>query len=126
MISRGAPGRILDRLAVAGKRQARRELDRPLQRREVVAERVGARVRVEPDGRRDRAEEVVAGDEDAVAQEAEVAVRVAGKLEHLPAVDLVALGDPLGVAREADERAERVASSLSSAATSSGSPFSCR
>src|ERR1051325_7443666 len=100
-------GRILDRLAVAGKRQSRSELDRALERGEVLAERVGARVGIEAHGRRDRAEQVIAGNEDAVAQQAEMAVCVTGQLEDLPTGDLFALPDRPRVAREADERAER-------------------
>jgi hypothetical protein len=46
-------------------------------------------------------------DEHAVAEEADVAVGVTGQLEHAPAVDLVALGERLGIVREADERRER-------------------
>ena len=101
-----APGGIGDDVVVAGKRQAGRELDRSLERGEVVAQRVGPRVRVEADRRRDLLQQVVARDEHAVAQEADVPVRVARELEHLPAVHLVSLLQPLGVAREADERRE--------------------
>ena len=94
-------------------------------RREVVAERVRPCLGIEPDGRRDRAEQVVAGDQHAVALEADVAVRVAGELEHAPAVDLVAFAEQLRVAREADEGRERMA--LAAAArprSAAGSP--CR
>ena len=103
------PDRVGDGVVVAGERDGRRELDRPLQRCEVVAERVRAGVRVEADGRRDLREQVVACDEDPVAQQADVPVRVAGKLEHRPAVDLVALGKPLGGPGEADEGPEGAA-----------------
>src|SRR5437899_2997850 len=69
-----ARGRVGDRLAVPRERKARRELDRPLEGVEVVAERIGARLGVEPDRRRDRGEQVVAGDEHAVALEADVPI----------------------------------------------------
>src|SRR5581483_12216945 len=44
-----ARGRIGDRVAVAGKREPRPERDRPLERTQVVAERIGTSVRIEPD-----------------------------------------------------------------------------
>ena len=56
--------RILDRLAVPGQRETGRELDRPPQRVEVVAERVGPALGPEADRGRDPAEQVVGGDED--------------------------------------------------------------
>ena len=51
----------------------------------------------------------VAGDEHAVADEARVPVGVAGRREHLPAVDLVARVDEGRVPGEADEVGEDVA-----------------
>ena len=99
-----ATGRILDRLAVAGQRDPGRELDRAVECGEVVAERVGAAGRPETDGRRDPAEEVISRDEDAVAHETELPVRVAGRRDQLPAVDVLACLDENRVALVADER----------------------
>ena len=61
-----------------------------LERGQIGAERVGRAVRVEADSRRDLRQQVVARDQDAVAQQAHVAVRMAGRLEDAPAGDLVA------------------------------------
>ncbi len=104
-----APGRVVDRLAMPRVDDARRQLDRPLERGEVVAERIGPAVRVEADGRRDPAEEMVAADEDSVAQKAQVPVRVAGQLDHLPRLEQASLVQQLGVDGVADERGEGVA-----------------
>ena len=101
--------RVLDRLAVAGVHDAQAELGCALERGEVVAERIGTALEIKTDGGRDRVEQVIAADQDAVAQEADVAVGVARKLEHRPAVQLASLVQQLGVVREADERGERVA-----------------
>jgi len=101
-------GGIVDRLAVARIDDARCELDRPLERREVVTEGIGAALRIEADSRRDPAQQMVAGDEDAVAREAEVSVRVPRKLDNAPACELAAFVQQLGVGRVADERCERV------------------
>ena len=60
-----APHGILDRLAVTGQSNARRELDRALERPQVVAERVGPARGPEADRRRDSAEQVVGRDEHA-------------------------------------------------------------
>ena len=57
--SRARPTGIGDRIAVAGQRDLGRELDRPLERLEEVAERVGTARGPEPDGRRDPPEQVV-------------------------------------------------------------------
>ena len=54
-----APDRILDRIAVSRQRDRRRELDRPLQRLDVVAERIEPALRPEADGRRDPSEQMV-------------------------------------------------------------------
>ena len=89
----GAAGRVVDRLAVPRQGQPRRELGDALQRGDEVAERVRAAIRVEADGRRDPREEMVACDQHAVLQEADVPVGVAGKLEDAPAGDLVALAE---------------------------------
>ena len=82
-----AAGGILDRIPVPGQCDPRVELDRAVERGEVVAERIGAARRPEPDGRRDAAEQMVGGDEHAVAEEAELAVGVARRGDELPAVD---------------------------------------
>src|SRR6266498_3348493 len=63
----GPSGDVFDRLAVSGIDDARAQLDRALERRQVVAERVGTTLRVETAGRRDVSEQVVARDERAVA-----------------------------------------------------------
>ena len=57
--SRARAAGVVDRLPVPGVDDARRELDRPRERGEVVAERVGPALRVETDRRRDP---VAAGD----------------------------------------------------------------
>src|SRR5207247_1512262 len=77
--------------------------------REVVAKRVRARVRIEADGRRDPRQQVVSGDHHVSGEEADVSVRVAGKLPDAPAVDHVACLELLGIARVADEGPQRVA-----------------
>ena len=99
-----ASGRILDRLAVAGQRDPRRELDRAVERREVVAERIGPARRPEPDRRRDPAEQMIGGDEHAVAEQAELTVGVTRCGDELPAVDVLAGLDEDRVALVADER----------------------
>src|SRR6266545_1326001 len=104
----GAPGGILDRLPVSRVYNAWRELDRPLQRREVVAERIRTAFRVEADRRRDSAEDMVAPDQDAVAQKAQVPVGVARQLDHAPVLQVAALVEQLRIDRIADERRERV------------------
>jgi hypothetical protein len=52
-----SPGRILDRVAMAGECDLRRELDRALERNQVVPERVGAARRPEPHRRSDACQE---------------------------------------------------------------------
>ncbi len=100
------PGRwIWDRIAVPRQREAGRELDDALERRDVVAERIGPRLRIEADGRRDPREHVVAGDHQAVLEQADVPVRMAGKLADEPPRDLVSLTHEVRVAGEPDERA---------------------
>src|SRR5204863_8275169 len=83
-------GRVRDRLAVAGERNARLELDHALERLEVVPERIWPALRVEADGGRDRIEDVIRGDQHAVAEQAELSVRVARERDRLPAVDALA------------------------------------
>ena len=83
----GPARRIVDRIAVPGQREPRVERDRRLERAEIVAERVGPAPRPEPHGRRDPAEEMVGGDEHAVAQQHQLAVGMAGRGDGLPAVD---------------------------------------
>ena len=74
----GASGGVVDRLPVARQGESRRELCYPLERGEEVAEGVRPRVGVEPNGRGDPREEVVACDEDSVLQQADVPVRMTG------------------------------------------------
>ena len=99
-----AARRILDRIPVAGQRNPRRQLDRPVERREVVAQRIGTARRPEPDRRRDPPEQMIRGDQHAVAKEAELPVGVTGCGDELPAVDLLARLDEDRVALVADER----------------------
>ena len=99
-----ATGGILDRLAVAGQRDAGCELDRPVERGEVVAERIGAAGRPQADRRRDPPEEVIRGDEHAVAQQAQLPVGVARRGDELPAVDVLARLDEDRIPLVADER----------------------
>ena len=105
----GAADGVDDRVAVAGKRDLGRQLDRPLERLEEVAERIGPAGRPEPDGRRDPAEQVVGRDEHAPLQQAELPVGVPGRGDELPAVEAVAVVDEDRVALEADERPVDVA-----------------
>ena len=72
---------------MTGQCDPRIELDRPVERGEVVAERIGTARRPEPDRRRDAAEQMVGGDEHAVANETQLAIGVAGRGDELPAVD---------------------------------------
>src|SRR6266508_1407866 len=82
----GAPGGILDRLPVSRVYNAWRELDR----------------------RRDSAEDMVAPDQDAVAQKAQVSIGVARQLDHAPVLQVAALVEQLRIDRVADECRERV------------------
>src|SRR4029450_4920205 len=81
--------RILEHLAVPGESQPRRESRNQLEGREIVAERVGAGIRIETDVGRDRSEQGVTGRENAVIKERDVPVGMARQMEHLPPVDLV-------------------------------------
>ena len=103
-----AGGWIGNRLAVARVDDVRGELDRPFERGQVIAERIGPALRIEADRRRDAAEQVVAADQDAVAEKAEMAVRVARQLEDLPSRDYAPLVDQVRAFGEADERRKRV------------------
>ena len=85
-----APGRIGDRVAVPGQCDLGIELDRAVERAEVVAQRVGTARGPEPDGRRDAPEQMVGSDQHAVAHEAELTVGVPGRRDELPAVDVLA------------------------------------
>ena len=80
----GAAGRIGHGLAMAGVGDARRALPVPAQRLEVVAERVGPRVRIQADRGRDPRQDRVAGEHDAVALEDDVTVGMA-RAEPRPA-----------------------------------------
>ncbi len=103
-----ARGRVGDRLAVPAVRDPRREPGDEPQRVEVVAERIRAALRIEPDRRRDRRQQRVARDQDVAAVEHEMAVGVAGRRVDAPAVDLVARLDERRVPGEADEVREHV------------------
>ena len=85
----GARGGIEDGVAVPGVGDARRELLDPVQRLEVVAERVGTRVRIEADGGCDLAEDRVSRDHHSVSEQHDVAVRMTAQDLDAPAVDLV-------------------------------------
>ena len=100
----GSPGGVGDGLPVPGDGERRLERDRLLERVEVVAERVGPALRPEADGRRDAVEEMIGGDEGPVAVEHQLAVRMPGRGDGLPAVHEVAGLEQLGVGLEADER----------------------
>ena len=78
----GAAARVEDRLTVSGVDDPRRELDRPLERSQIVPERVRPALRVEAHRRRDSLQEMIAGDQHAVTEKAEVAVGVTGQLER--------------------------------------------
>ena len=90
---------------MARQRDARSELRRPLERPEEVTERVGAARRPEADGGRDPGQQVIGGDEDAVLEQAELAVGVPWRCDELPAVEVLARLDEDGIALVADERA---------------------
>jgi DNA repair photolyase len=105
----GSAGGIRDRFAVPGIDDAGCELDRPLERREVVAERIRPALRVEPDRRRDLLQQMVTADEDAVAQEADMPVGVTRQLDDVPPTDMAPLVQQLGVECVADEGREGVA-----------------
>src|SRR4051812_3138008 len=102
----GPSGRVVDRLAVAGERDPRRELDRARERREVIPERVGPRARVEADRRRDPRQQVVARYQHPVAEQAEVPVGVTRQMQHVPARNIVALLERLRVPGEPDHGPE--------------------
>jgi hypothetical protein len=101
-----AAGGVVNRVAVARVDDPRRELDRALEGGEVVAERVGPAFGIEADRGRDLVQQVVAGDQHAVAQETEMAVRVARKLDDRPPAHLAALVEQVRIDRVADERRE--------------------
>jgi hypothetical protein len=89
---------------VTGQRDPRIELDRAVERRQVVAERIGPARRPEPDRRTDAIEEMVGGDEHTVAQEAQLAVGMAWRRNELPPVHVLAGLDEARIALVADER----------------------
>ncbi len=76
--------------AMAGIGDPRRALLEPAQGREIVAERIGSRVRIEADRGRDPRQDRVACDHDAVALEDDVTVGMAGQYLDPPPIDLVA------------------------------------
>jgi DNA repair photolyase len=106
-----ASGRVVDGFAVARVDDPGRELDRALERCEVVAERIGAAVGIEADRRRDPSEQMVAADQHAVTEKAEMPVGVSGQLDDVPARKLASFVEQLWIERVADERRERMASS---------------
>ena len=76
--------RVVDRVAVPGQCDLGIELDRPVERGEVVAERIRPARRPETDGRRERPKEMVGRDEDAVANEAQLPIGVAWRGNRAP------------------------------------------
>jgi DNA repair photolyase len=106
-----ASGRVVDRFTVARVDDPGRDLDRALERCEVVAERIGAAVGIEADRRRDPPEQMVAADQHAVTEKAEMPVGVSGQLDDVPARKLASFVEQLWIDRVADERRERMASS---------------
>src|SRR5207248_6117864 len=73
------------------------------------AQRSRASFRVEADVGADSRQQRVAGDEDALMQEAEVTVGVSRQVDHLPAVDAIAGLERLGVWNVVDQGCERIA-----------------
>src|SRR5262245_38933767 len=96
--------RIVDGIAVPRERDLGIELDRAVERGQVVAERVRPARRPEADGRRDAPEEVIGGNEDPVPEQAQLAVGVARRGDELPTVHVLARLDEDGIALIADER----------------------
>jgi branched-chain amino acid transport system ATP-binding protein len=90
-------GGIADRVAVAGERDPRRQLCDAVERLQVVAERIRPGVRIEPDGRADLRQQCIARDQDSLAEECEMAVGVSRQVNDLPAGDLVAGLQALGL-----------------------------
>jgi hypothetical protein len=103
-----ARGRIGDRLTVPAIGDARGELGHELQRVQVVAQRVGTALRIEPDRRRDRREQRVTRDQDVSSLKHEMAVGMAGGRVDAPAVDFVAGLDERRIPRELHEVGEHV------------------
>src|SRR5207247_9741380 len=99
---------VTDRLAVARIDDAWRELDRALERADVVAERVGPTFGIEADRRGDPVQQMVAGDQHALAQEAEVPVCMARQFDDLPAGERAPLVEQVRVAGVPDEGRERM------------------
>jgi hypothetical protein len=97
------PDRVVERVAMPGERQPGLEVDRRPERVEVVAQRVGPARGPQADRGRDPPEDVVGGDQHAVAEEHQLAVRVARRGDRLPALDLVTRVEQVGVGPVADE-----------------------
>ena len=93
-----------NRLAVAGQGDTGVQGDRRLEGVEIVAQRVGAASRPQPDRRGDRIEHVVGCDEHVVADEHQLAVGVAGCRDRAPSADVVAGIEKPRIGLEADER----------------------
>src|SRR5688572_22731781 len=99
---------VLEGLAVTWVDDGRCQLDQAMESGEVVAERIGAALRVEPHSRRDPLEQRVPADEHALAEEADVTVGMPRKLDDPPAAHVASLVEELGMADEADERPKSV------------------
>ena len=81
-----------------------RELDRPLERVEIVAERIRPARRPEADGRRDPPEQVVGGDQNTILEQRQLTVGMTRGGDDVPAVETVTVVDELGVQDRPDER----------------------
>src|SRR4051794_3771864 len=104
------PHRVADRLAVAGIDDTRCQLDRALERVEVIAQWIGAALGIQADRRRDRLQEMIAADQHAVvAQETDVPVRMSWQLDDLPGGKRAALVQQVRAACIPDEGRERMA-----------------
>ncbi len=94
-----AADRVGDDVSVTAVGDRGRELDRALERLDVVAERIGSALRPEPDGRGDPREKVIGCNQDAVSQKRQLTVGVAGRGNDLPAVQQLPVVDELGARR---------------------------
>src|SRR4051794_10998259 len=104
------PHRVADRLAVAGIDHTRCQLDRALERVEVIAQWIGAALGIQADRRRDRLQQMIAADEHAVvAQETDVPVRMTRQLDDLPLGKRAPPVQQVRAARISDEGRERMA-----------------
>src|SRR4029077_4562751 len=104
----GANAGVEDRLTMSGVDDPRRELDGPLERRQIVPERVRLTFRVETHRARNALQEMIPRDQTAVTEKAELSVGVTGQLQHLPAVQLAPFVEQVRFDGVTDERRERV------------------